>query len=84
MTADELVDVDFEVSVAATLGDEEIIAKARGDADIFDDEDQDDGPRQYCTLYSLYCVISWPNVRIKLWISWVISMREIIFRLARF
>lgn len=42
MTPDELVDVDFKVSVAGTLSDEEIIAEPRGVADIDDDEHIDD------------------------------------------
>ena len=40
--AEELVDIDFEVSVTSTLSDADIIAEVFGHADVDDEEESDD------------------------------------------
>ena len=42
IAAEELVDIDFEVSVTSTLPDADIIAEVFGHADVDDEEESDD------------------------------------------
>ena len=41
LTADELVDIDFEISVTGTISDKKIITEVSGSVDCKDSEDDD-------------------------------------------
>ena len=44
LTAEELVDIDFEISVTGTVSDADIIAEVTGRAHDADDEEDSDSP----------------------------------------
>ena len=44
LTAEELVDIDFEISVTGTVSDADIIAEVTGRAHDADDEEDSDNP----------------------------------------
>ena len=46
MTAEELVDIDFEISITSTLPDADIIAEVFGHVNIDDEEESDDEEHQ--------------------------------------
>ena len=49
MTAEELVDIDFEISVTSTSSDPDIIAEVSGHVDIDDEESDDEEQPTDCT-----------------------------------
>ena len=49
MTAEEIVDIDFKISVTSTSSDEDVIAEVSGHVDINDQEESDDKEQPtYC------------------------------------